>query len=37
MTTGGIVFMALSWGLILGLNAFCFYRLAKENGRRRCQ
>lgn len=31
MTAGGIVFMALSWGVIIALNVFCFLRLRAEN------
>ena len=27
MTFGGFVFLALSWGVIIGLNVFCFYHL----------
>jgi len=30
MTWGGWVFLALSWGLSLGLAAFCVYRTFKE-------
>jgi len=29
MTAGGLVFMAVSWAAIIGLNLFCFYRLGK--------
>jgi hypothetical protein len=31
MTTGGLIFMALSWAVIIGLNAFCFYRLGNDS------
>ncbi len=27
MTAGGWAFLLLSWGAILGLNAFCFARM----------
>lgn len=27
MTTAGLLFMLVSWGLIIGLNVFCFRRL----------
>jgi hypothetical protein len=27
MTTGGMIFMGLSWAAIIGLNLFCFYQL----------
>ena len=27
MTTGGIIFMLVSWGAILGLSAMCIWRL----------
>lgn len=30
MTTGGIVFMAFSWVLILSLTGFCFYWTIKR-------
>jgi hypothetical protein len=30
MTAGGWAFMALSWGIILGLVAFCVRRALKE-------
>jgi hypothetical protein len=30
MTTAGWAFLAASWGLILGLNAFCVVRLMRE-------
>jgi hypothetical protein len=32
MTTGGLVFMGLSWAVIIGLNLFCFYRLGNGSG-----
>jgi uncharacterized membrane protein len=30
MQTGGWIMMLLAWGIILGLCAYCFYRLFKE-------
>ena len=27
MTTAGVLFMVLSWAVIIGLNVFCFSRL----------
>ncbi len=30
MTLAGFAFMAVSWGLIIGLNLFCFSRLTKS-------
>lgn len=30
MTTGGFVFMALSWAAIIILNLFCLYRLTRR-------
>jgi len=30
MTAGGWVMFACSWAIILGLNAFCFYKLLTE-------
>ncbi len=30
MTTGGVIFMALSWGLVLGLTAYSFWRVLRE-------
>lgn len=27
MKTGGWIFMALSWGFIIGLAVFCFYKI----------
>jgi hypothetical protein len=32
MTTGGFVFLSVSWGLIIGLNVFCFYHLYRNGG-----
>jgi len=29
MTTGGLIFMGVSWGVILGLSVFCMRRLTK--------
>ena len=29
-TTGGLIFMALSWGSIILLNIFCFYKIFGE-------
>jgi phosphatidylglycerophosphatase A len=31
ITTGGWLFMAVSWSVIIGLNGFCFYNIFKEN------
>jgi hypothetical protein len=31
MTTGGLIFMAVSWGVILGLSAVCMWRLAQAD------
>ncbi len=31
MTAAGMLFMALSWGVIIGLNVFCFRRLRATN------
>lgn len=31
MTAAGLVFMAISWTVIIGLNVFCFTRLRAEN------
>lgn len=31
MTAGGMLFMALSWGVIIALNVFCFRRLRATN------
>ncbi len=31
METGAIVFMVLSWGLILGILSLCIYKLAKHS------
>lgn len=33
MTAGGLVFMALSWAIIIGLNVFCVYRLSGRSDR----
>lgn len=33
MTTGGLIFMGVSWGVILGLSAFCMWRLATAGDR----
>ena len=30
MTAGAIAFMALSWGLVLGLTAWCFARILRD-------
>lgn len=27
LTAGGWLFLALAWGLIIGMTIFCFYRL----------
>lgn len=29
LSTGGMIFMIASWIAIIGLNAFCFYRVMK--------
>jgi hypothetical protein len=29
MTFGGVVFMTFSWGLILALSGYCFYKILK--------
>ena len=34
MKPDGWVFLALSWGLIIGLCAFCFYRMFHLHKRR---
>jgi len=31
VTTGGAVFMAVSWALILGFNAACVWLLLRDN------
>lgn len=31
ITTTGWVFLVLAWGGILALNAWCFYRIFREN------
>jgi hypothetical protein len=30
MTFGGGVFMALSWGLVIGLTVYCFRKILKD-------
>ncbi len=36
MSAGGLLFMALSWGVIIALNVFCFHRLWRDqHGARR--
>jgi len=30
MNTGGLIMMILAWGTIIGLCAYCFYRLFTE-------
>ena len=30
ITSGGWLFMIVSWSVIIGLNAFCFYNIFKE-------
>ncbi len=30
MTTLGWIFISVSWSLILGLTAFCFYKILKK-------
>ena len=34
MTTGSLVFMVLSWSLVLGLTSWAFYRLLRGGGRK---
>ncbi len=29
MSIGGAIFMAVSWGIIIGLNLYCFSRLSR--------
>ena len=31
MTFGAIVFLTLTWGGVIYLNVYCFYKLFKEN------
>ncbi len=31
MTLSGAIFMVVSWGVIIGLNLFCFSRLTKAD------
>ncbi|MCU0598705.1 MAG: hypothetical protein MUE70_05520 [Desulfobacterales bacterium] len=31
ITTGGWLFLIVSWSVIIGLNWFCFYNIFKEN------
>ncbi len=31
MTTGGLVFMAISWAAIIAINLFCFGRLNRRD------
>lgn len=30
MSSGGVVFMALSWALVIGLTLFCFARVMRK-------
>lgn len=30
LTSGGAIFMIITWAAILALNAFCFYRVFKK-------
>lgn len=32
MTAGGWIFLALSWGAVIGFVAFCFYKTFKKIG-----
>ncbi len=32
MKTGGWIFLILSWGLLLWLNGFCFYKILRHHG-----
>ena len=34
LTTRGLIFMAGSWGLILGLCVFCFWKVLKKKEKR---
>jgi low affinity Fe/Cu permease len=31
ITTGGWMFLIVSWSVIIGLNVFCFYNIFKQN------
>jgi hypothetical protein len=31
ITTGGWLFLIVSWSVIIGLNGFCFYNIFREN------
>ena len=33
MSAGGLIFMAASWGAILGLSALCLWRLMQAEGK----
>ena len=35
LTAGGIAFLLLAWGGIIGLTVFCFYRIFQTQGRKR--
>jgi len=30
MSSGGVVFMVFSWGLVIGLTVYCFWKLLKN-------
>jgi len=34
MTSGGWIFMTLSWGFIIGLTVFCFYKLLRTTNKK---
>jgi hypothetical protein len=35
LSAGGIVFMLLAWGGIIGVTLYCFYKLLKTKDRKR--
>ena len=35
LSAGGIVFMLLAWGGIIGVTLYCFYKLLKTQDRKR--
>ncbi len=35
LTAGGVVFMVLAWGGIIGVTLYCFYKLLKTEERKR--
>jgi len=32
LTVSGALFMAISWGLVIGLNLYCFYKILSSEG-----